>query len=85
MTVAKKKMVKKDLQKAEKEFLAPINMPAGEHNLRYAYCLWYSRRSLGKQASAHMIRIEADRAFCLCRTVMSLVQSPSKAVTPTES
>jgi hypothetical protein len=32
-------------------FQAPIDVPAGEHKLQYAYCLWYSRRSLGKQAS----------------------------------
>ena len=32
-------------------FQTPIDVPAGEHKLQYAYCLWYSRRSLGKQAS----------------------------------
>ncbi|KDR09888.1 eukaryotic translation initiation factor 4E type 2 isoform X2 [Zootermopsis nevadensis] len=41
----------KDLQKAEKESLTPIDVPAGEHKLQYAYCLWFSRRSPGKQAS----------------------------------
>jgi hypothetical protein len=32
-------------------FQTPIDVPAGEHKLQCAYCLWYSRRSLGKQAS----------------------------------
>jgi hypothetical protein len=32
-------------------FQTPIDVPAGEHKLQYAYCLWYSRRSPGKQAS----------------------------------
>ncbi|XP_069685479.1 eukaryotic translation initiation factor 4E type 2 isoform X1 [Periplaneta americana] len=41
----------KDLQNSEKESLAPIEVPAGEHKLQYAYWLWFSRRSPGKQAS----------------------------------
>jgi translation initiation factor 4E len=32
-------------------FQTPIDVPAGEHKLQYAYCLWFSRRSPGKQAS----------------------------------
>jgi len=32
-------------------FQIPIDVPAGEHKLQYAYCLWFSRRSPGKQAS----------------------------------
>jgi hypothetical protein len=32
-------------------FQAPIDVPSWEHKLQYAYCLWFSRRSPGKQAS----------------------------------
>jgi hypothetical protein len=32
-------------------FQAPIDVPAWEHKLQYAYWLWFSRRSPGKQAS----------------------------------
>lgn len=32
-------------------FQAPIDVPAWEHKLQHAYCLWFSRRSPGKQAS----------------------------------
>ncbi|PSN44103.1 Eukaryotic translation initiation factor 4E type 2 [Blattella germanica] len=35
----------------DKDSLAPIPVPAGEHRLQYSYWLWYSRRSPGKQAS----------------------------------
>jgi hypothetical protein len=32
-------------------FQTPLDVPAGEHKLQYEYCLWFSRRSPGKQAS----------------------------------
>ncbi|XP_043784948.1 eukaryotic translation initiation factor 4E type 2-like isoform X1 [Apis laboriosa] len=41
----------KDNQKTEKDSLPPIEINPNEHKLQYAYALWYSRRSPGKQPS----------------------------------
>ncbi|XP_034246010.1 eukaryotic translation initiation factor 4E type 2-like isoform X2 [Thrips palmi] len=43
--------VGKDLQSVEKEPLPPLVIPESDHKLQFAYWLWFSRRSPGKQAS----------------------------------